>query len=140
MDLTGLPAEALHNRVRALAGWPGTIAELLLLDLSTGGGRVGHGNWRRWVGPERGRGAPGEMGTSEPPWRVVRARVKVGRALDHHRTTLRNITPCAASGLYLQRGSAGCMHQEPLIFSASTGTHLSSFCIPGAIFPMLLSF
>ena len=67
MDLTGLPAEALHNRVRALAGWPGTIAELLLLDLSTGGGRVGHGNWRRWVGPERGRA--GHRGKWELPSR-----------------------------------------------------------------------
>ena len=55
MDLTGLPAEALHNRVRALAGWPGTHAELLLLDLSTGTVRVGQGNWRIWVGPGHGR-------------------------------------------------------------------------------------
>lgn len=45
LDL-GLPATALHNRVRALAGWPGTYVELLLLDQQSGEGQARLVGWR----------------------------------------------------------------------------------------------
>ncbi|KXZ47585.1 hypothetical protein GPECTOR_34g744 [Gonium pectorale] len=36
LDFSSSPAAALHNRVRAFAGWPGTSARLLLRDEATG--------------------------------------------------------------------------------------------------------
>ncbi len=46
LDLSAASAAALHNRVRAFAGWPGTSATFLLLDEASGEGAAGGGGCR----------------------------------------------------------------------------------------------